>query len=187
MTESSSWDRILQQIQDDPRYQKNIAWGKPRSGHPEGSVAAHISELEQNLNHLRPRLTNDETGRLRLLIHTHDTFKAEAVEGVPIAHPRSHASLARAFLCEYCDDADLQAMVQYHDEPYALWQKFRSKKIIDQPRLDRLLTAIQNWDLFRVFQIIDACTVGKSREPIRWSLTHIKPENANRWTTNDIF
>ncbi|MGC3972108.1 MAG: hypothetical protein QM775_33650 [Pirellulales bacterium] len=82
----------------DPRYLKNLSWGKPRAGHPEATIEAHIRELEENLARLRPRLVDDEHAKLRLLIHVHDTFKADAISDAPIVHPRSHASLARAVL-----------------------------------------------------------------------------------------
>ena len=41
---------------------------------------------------------------MRLLVHTHDSFKSESEMGVPITDPKSHASLACAFLAGYCDD-----------------------------------------------------------------------------------
>ena len=77
-------------------------------------------------NHLWPRLdglTDEEYWKLRLLVHTHDSFKAESKPGVAITDPRSHASLARAFLATHCDDPDLLAMVQFHDEPFALYRQ----------------------------------------------------------------
>src|SRR4051812_11073277 len=103
-----SLDEILLRITSDPRYQRNLAWGKPRAGHPEGTIAAHIRDLERNLDRLRGKLADDEIAKLRLLIHVHDTFKPDATDGVPIRDPRSHASLARAFLTEFVpDDAEL--------------------------------------------------------------------------------
>src|SRR4051812_5021505 len=95
---------LLDQIQADERYQANLDWGQPRSGHPEGTVRAHLLELEENLATLRRRLRADEVDSLRVLIHVHDTFKPDALAGVPITHPRSHASLARSFLAEFTDD-----------------------------------------------------------------------------------
>ena len=118
---------ILKAIQSDARYLKNLDWGKLRAGHPEGTVRAHIEELEGNLARLRPHVSEEQADKLRVLIHVHDTFKAEALSGVAIADPRSHASIARAFLAEFCDDADLLAMVQNHDEPYALWKQHANK------------------------------------------------------------
>src|SRR5207247_1564481 len=79
------------------------------------------------LEAVKAELTESDYWKLRLLIHTHDTFKAEAEPGVSIMHPRSHVSLARAFLASFCDDADLLNMVQHHDEGYARWQQLRRK------------------------------------------------------------
>ena len=71
---------ILDAIRADPRYRKNLDWGEPREGHPEGTIRAHIEELERNLDRLRPKLSDEQVGALRLLIHTHDTFKPDSIE-----------------------------------------------------------------------------------------------------------
>ena len=44
---------IIQQIQNDPEYSKNIEIGEPRAGHPEGKIKFHIADLEYNLESLR--------------------------------------------------------------------------------------------------------------------------------------
>ena len=177
---------IFQSVVSDPRYQQNLDWGQPRSGHPEGTVQAHITELEENLDVLRPNLSDAEFWQLRLLIHTHDTFKAEAKPGVAITDPESHASLARTFLAEFCSDQDLLAMVQYHDEPFALWRQWRSKGKHNSQRFNSLLDAISAWDLFLAFNIIDGCTIGKSREPLHWFLTEVQPRVKSRFSASDI-
>ena len=160
--------QLFESITHDPRYLANLDWGKARAGHPEGTVRAHIAELETNLKRLRPRLSEDEYWRLRVLVHTHDSFKAEALKGVPILDPRSHASLACAFLAEFCDDVDMLAIVQYHDEPFALWRQFEFKGACNEERLAALLKNIRDWDLFLAFCLIDGCTEGKGREPLHW-------------------
>jgi hypothetical protein len=177
---------ILRAIQADERYQSNLDWGEPRAGHAEGTVRNHIAELERNLHRLRHRLSDDEAARLRLIIHTHDTFKAQAKQGVPIGDPRSHASLARSFLAEHCDDADLLEIVQWHDEPYALWRRWRHRGQLDEPRLQRLLESITDWDLFLAFQIIDGCTLSKSREPLQWFFTVIADRVPSRFSVDDL-
>lgn len=184
---AAAWEAVVR----DPRYVRNIPWGEPRSGHPEGTIEAHIRELESNLARMRARLTDDEQAKLRLLIHVHDTFKPQALQGVAIAHPQSHASLARAFLAEFCDpadpeDADLLNMVQWHDEPYALWRQTRSRRTYSQTRADQLLSTIQNWELFTAFVIIDGATAGKSRAPLRWFLAELAAQKQSRWTTADV-
>ena len=85
-------------VTTDPQYLANLDWGEARPGHPEGTVRAHIAEIEPNLERLRSKLTEDDYWKLKLLIHTHDSFKAESKAGVAITDPKSHASLARAFL-----------------------------------------------------------------------------------------
>ena len=152
----------------DERYLQNLDWGEPRFGHPEGSLRAHMADLERNATRMLPLLSEVDGWRLRLLIHSHDTFKPDAGEEAKIVDPDSHASLARKFLAEFCpDDADLLNMVQFHDEPYALWRQERHGKL-NRARLDALFSLIQNWDLFLAFLIVDGCTVGKGREPLHW-------------------
>jgi hypothetical protein len=180
------YQTILDAILADPRYLRNLDWGEPRPGHPEGSVRAHIAEIERNLDKLRPRLSEEEAGKLKLLIHAHDTFKSEADAGVAITDPRSHASLARAFLAEYCADADLQAMVQYHDEPYALWRQFVGRGTYNPERFARLLTNIKDWNLFLAFNIIDGCTEGKGRQPLLWLFEQVRGKVESRFTDQDI-
>ena len=92
------YQKTFQHVVSDTRYLANLDWGKARKGHLEGTVRAHIAEIELNLERLRPKLSDEDYWKLKLLIHTHDSFKAEAQPGVPISDPRSHASLARTFL-----------------------------------------------------------------------------------------
>jgi hypothetical protein len=177
---------IFAAIAADPRYQANLDWGEPRRGHPEGTVRAHIAELESNLKRLRPYLTDVEVLKLKILIHVHDSFKADAKAGVPILNPESHASLARAFLAEHCADTDLLAMVQYHDEPYALYQQVKSKGSCNRDRYEAMLTAIQDWNLFLAFAIIDGCTEGKGRDPLIWLFSAVEGEVESRFGLADI-
>jgi hypothetical protein len=163
-----NYKEIFAAIASNPRYQRNLDWGKVRPGHPEGTIRAHIAELERNLERLRAKLSETDYWRLKVLIHTHDTFKGEAQPGAPIAAHDSHASLARAFLAEFCDDADMLAMVQYHDEPFALWRQFKHKGRLNEERLATLLASIHDWNLFLAFNIVDGCTEGKERDSLRW-------------------
>ena len=168
----TNYEDILSGIRTDPAYETNLDWGKPRSGHPEGSIRKHIAELEDNLEQLKSQLSSEKIVKLRVLIHTHDTFKPDATSGVAIVDPRSHASLARQFLSKYVSDSDLLNIVQFHDEPFALWKKHRYGGDYTD-RLGRLLDLIEDWDLFLVFLIVDGCTDGKSTEPLDWFFAEI--------------
>lgn len=176
----------LQLVLADPRYQRNLDWGGARPGHPEGSIRGHIAEIESNLELLKPKLQENDVWKLRLLIHTHDTFKADSKPDVSITDPDSHASLARYFLAEYCSDADLLAMVQYHDEPFALWRQVESKGAYSRQRMAGLIANIQDWNLFLAFNIIDGCTEGKSREPLRWLFRELEGKVCSSLTAADI-
>jgi hypothetical protein len=180
------YKEIFDTITSDPRYQRNLDWGEVRPGHPEGTIRAHIAELERNLAQLHPKLSDTDYWQLKLLIHTHDTFKSEAQRGAPIAAPDSHASLARAFLAEFCDDADMLAMVQYHDEPFALWRQFKLKGRLNEERLATLLTSIRDWNLFLAFNIIDGCTKGKQRDSLRWLFRLVAERVESTFTEADI-
>ena len=182
----ADYPTLLAAIQCDPRYRRNLDWGIPRPGHPEGPIHAHIADLERNVDRLRSRLSETDAWRLRVLIHVHDTFKAEAADGAKITDPDSHASLARAFLAEFCDDPDLLNMTQFHDEPYALWRQHRHGHHFNQARFDALLSVIRDWDLFLAFLIVDGSTAGKSREPLHWFLGEVAAHVQSRLTGADI-
>jgi hypothetical protein len=178
--------QVYDNILNDARYQKNILWGKPRNGHPEGTILAHINELEKNLSKLAERDPFVKTHYMtfKVLIHVHDTFKPDAEE-VPIPHPKSHASQAAAFLKEMAEGivpeqelAELVQIVQYHDEPFALWNQTRRKGKYNQARFDALIKNTR-MDLFVPFLVIDGCTEGKGTAPLRWFLEMIgmKPED----------
>ena len=161
-------EESLQRIVSDPRYIKNIEYGEPRSGHPEGKVKYHIAELEENLEKLAPRISKDQYWKLKFLIHVHDTFKADAIPDSPILNPRSHATLARKFAAEFTEDVDLLNMVQFHDVNFALWKQFEATDSYDVERLKILLDTISDWDLFLLFLIVDGSTAGKDPEKLRW-------------------
>ena len=181
-----NYEQIFASVTCDSRYCRNLDWGRPRRGHPEGTIRAHIDELEQNLDRLRHRLSDEEVWKLRILIHVHDTFKPDAKPGVPIWNVQSHASIASRFLVELCGQHEMAVIVQFHDEPYALFRQHRSTGEFDQNRFQELLSQIEDWDLFVAFLIIDGCTRGKARDPLHWFLNQISGLVDSRWTISDL-
>jgi hypothetical protein len=165
---------IVEKIMADPRYQKNIEYGEPRSGHPEGKVKFHIAELVENLEKLAAHgISEEQYWKLKFLIHVHDTFKADATPDVAILSPNSHASLARKFASEFITDEDLLNMIQFHDVNYALWKQFKATGSYDLERFENLLGTIQGWDLFLMFLIIDGSTKGKDRSKLIWFIQEV--------------
>lgn len=166
----------LKHLRQLPYYQQNLPWGKPRRGHPEGSLANHIEDLETNLIAIRHLLREGEEDRLRLLIHVHDICKPEAWVGVDSDHPHNHALMARRLLEKLSDDRALLAITQYHDDGYTMYQYFRRVDAYT-PRLRRLIADVGDMQLFMLFFLIDSCTRGKHREPVDWWMNAVHQEH----------
>lgn len=176
---------ILNSIISDTRYAKGIVYGKPRKGHSEGSISAHIAELEGNLVKIIAKnpglLSVDDVDKLRILIHVHDTFKLWATRDSSIDDPNSHASLAAKFLTEFTDDKDLIAMVQWHDENFSLWKQLKRTGKYNEFRLQtRVIDGIEDVDLYGIFTVIDGCTESKlalageeKPDKLRWFLDQV--------------
>lgn len=183
----TSMEAILETITADPLYQKNVEYGEPRPGHPEGAVKNHIADLEANLDALQ-RLgriqSEDDYWKLKFMIHVHDLFKADAERHTPTLHPRNHASLARGYASQFTDDADLLNMIQYHDENYKLWKEYQQNGSYDAERFQTLLGAIQNLDLFLLFIIIDGCTKGKDHRKLGWFIEEVRKHRRTKVDAN---
>ncbi|MDP1544844.1 MAG: hypothetical protein Q8L87_02395 [Anaerolineales bacterium] len=167
---------IIEKIMADPIYKKNIEFGEPRYGHPEGKVKYHIADLESNLEELKKQgriRTEEEYWKLKFMIHVHDLFKADAGKDTPTLHPRNHAFLASKYAAQFIDDTDLLNMIQYHDENYKLWKQFIETRSYDLERFQNLLSTIRNWDLFLLFIIIDGCTNGKDHSKLGWFIAEV--------------
>ena len=180
------YEEVFKAIKADERIQRNLQWGEPRFGHPEGSVDAHVADVDRNIEALRPKLIGDEYWKLRVLARTHDAFKAEAAEGAWIRDPDSHASLARKFLAGFCRDDDLLQIVQFHDEPYSLWRQQQKRGHFDHERFEALIHLIRDWNVFLAFCIADGSTEGKSREPLHWLFNQAAGRVVTRFTKDDI-
>jgi hypothetical protein len=169
------YQNLLARVREDQRYQENLLWGDVRTGHPEGTIHAHIMDLQNNLGRLTSKVSFLDYCKLLLLIHTHDTFKPNATRRVPIEDPRSHASLAAQFLKELGAGDDVVQVAQFHDMPYALWRRLDRTPDLSEIKARFLYRDILDMNLFRTFLIIDGCTEGKSRDPIKWFFDLIGP------------
>jgi hypothetical protein len=70
--------------------------------------------------------------------------------------------------------------------PYALWRQFASKGKFNEERLTTLLTSLHDWNLFLAFSIVDGCTAGKKRDPLRWFFQQLAGRVEARFTEADI-
>lgn len=150
----------------DERLLKGLAWGKPRSGHPEGSVGAHVADLLRTLEDWDERepLRSD----LRFVALVHDSLKNEVKSWLPKTGRNHHAMRARRLAERYTDDERLLATIEQHDRPYAIWRKMQRKGRLDERAFGEMLERIPDKRLFLRFVELDGSTEGKNPEPIRW-------------------
>ncbi len=165
---------IAAKVKSDPRYVKGVEWGRARIGHPEGTVAQHIVQLEKNLAAIASFIPPHYVEPLSLLIHVHDTFKYISGEKVFIESSKSHASLAANFLSEFTSDPDIIAVAKHHDTPFACWCDYAYRGMDPEARLSRALDSISKADFFALFLLLDGLTEGKHTAPIRWTLSKIE-------------
>jgi hypothetical protein len=150
----------------DPVLLEGLAWGKPRSGHPEGSVGAHVGDLLGTIEGWgEPEPRRSE---LRFIALVHDSLKKRVQYWRPRTGENHHAMRARRFAERYTEDERLLSTIELHDRPYSIWKKMRRRGRPDEERLRDLLGRIADPELFLRFVQLDGSTEGKNPEPIRW-------------------
>jgi hypothetical protein len=143
----------------EPEIQAGLAWGAPRPGHPEGTVARHVAAM------LRLIAPDDPLrGDLRFLALVHDTFKRKVRHDRPWSPDNDHAVLARRFAEGLVDDERLLRALELHDEPYWQWRHERAPESALAPVLER----IPDVELFARFVELDASTEGKDLTFLWW-------------------
>lgn len=170
------FDIALQKVKENIRYRRNVEFGEPRSGHPEGAIKNHIVDLENNLELIK-HLFEDPTvySKLKFIIHIHDTFKAEVEENsAKPNYGNMHSILAMKFAKSFVCDEDILNIILLHDENYALWKQFKKNGTYNTARFHRLINLIEDIDLFLIFTIIDGATKGKEIQKLSWFLNEVK-------------
>jgi hypothetical protein len=150
----------------DPELRGGLAWGKPRSGHPEGSIGAHVADLLETVDRWGEK--GRRRAELRFLALVHDSMKYRVREWLPKLGENHHAMRARRFAERYTSDERLLGTIEQHDRPYALWRKLRRTGRLDERGMERMLERIPDRGLFVRFVELDGSTEGKDPEPVEW-------------------
>lgn len=156
-------------VMADPEWQEGAAWGAPRPGHPEGSVAAHVEEVLSNIDD--EALDALDRERLRFVALVHDTFKYRVHRERPRSGDNHHAVIARRFAERYTHDDELLELIELHDEAYNAWMNGhrRGDWPAAEARARRLLERLgRSRSLYLRFYRADARTGNKSSEPLEW-------------------
>lgn len=154
---------------EDPEFCRGLVWGVPRFGHPEGTIWAHIVEVNANIDRLE--VDADTRRKLRIVSWVHDTFKHIEHKGKPRDWTRHHAVYARKFLARYVDDELLLNVVEHHDEAYYCWRLAHLYQQLgkSKTRLVRLRDSVgAYWQLYYLFFKCDTCTGDKNPAPLIW-------------------
>jgi hypothetical protein len=157
---------LERRVTEDPELLEGLAWGKPRKGHPEGSIAAHVRDLLVRLESLG--VQGEERVLLRFIVLVHDSFKNRVQEWRPRVGENHHAMRARRFAERYTDDERLLTTIELHDRPYGIWRKRRRTGWLDRKRLEEMLRRIPDQKLFLRFVELDGSSEGKRPEPVEW-------------------
>jgi hypothetical protein len=157
---------LERELAADPVLLAGLAWGRPRSGHPEGRVGEHVADLLRTIDDWGE--TGQRRADLRLMALVHDSLKYEVSNWRPRRGENHHAMRARRFAEGYTGDERLLAAIELHDRPYAIWRGVGRRVGAADAAIDRMLGRIPDVDLFLRFVELDGSTEGKNPEPVRW-------------------
>jgi hypothetical protein len=152
---------LERELASDPALLRGLGWGRPRPGHPEGSVGAHVADILA--------ATTEPPGRrrteLRFLALVHDGLKHRVRPDAGYSPDNDHAVLARRFAERYTADRRLLDALELHDEPYRIW---RTRRDDGRAALAAMLARIPDLGLFLRFVALDGSTAGKDPRPLAW-------------------
>lgn len=149
-----------------PEFREGMAWGKPRSSHPEGSVGAHVADLLETIDDWGE--TGSRREELRFISLVHDTLKNRVSNLRPKSGENHHAMRARRLAERFTDDERVLSTIEQHDRPYAIWRKMQRKGSLDEGAFQSMMARIEDPGLFLRFIELDGSTEGKTHEPIEW-------------------
>ncbi len=153
----------------DPAWRAGVEWGEPRSGHPEGTVIAHVADVLANVDRVAEGPADRE--RLRIATLVHDAFKSEVDRSLPKTGENHHGMRARRFAERYITDAELLDVIELHDEAYLAWRHGRRTGdwVEAEARARVLLDRLgESFAFFMRFYRADNETGGKTDEHRHW-------------------
>ena len=150
----------------DPELLEGLRWGKPRRGHPEGTVGAHVADLLSRIDQAAEPA--GARAALRFIALVHDSQKHRVRDWQPRSGENHHAMRARRLVEGYTRDEALLSAIELHDRPYALWRGLRRGGTLDERRFEDMIRRLPDLGLFVRFVELDGSTEGKSPEPVRW-------------------
>ena len=157
---------LERRLAQDPQLLKGLAWGRPRKGHPEGTVGRHVADLLRTIDEWGE--TGARRADLRFLALVHDSLKSEVDNWRRRVGENHHAMRARRFAERYTNDERLLAAIELHDRPYHIWKRSQRTGNPQEAAVAEMLGRIPDRELFLQFVELDASTEGKNPAPLDW-------------------
>jgi len=152
---------LERELASDPTLLLGLAWGRPRRGHPEGTVGRHVGDILAAIT--EPPGPRRE--QLRFLALVHDASKYRVRPDAAYSLDNDHAVLARRFAQRYTGDPRLLQTLELHDAPYYIW---RTRGHDGRAAVESVLARIPDLELFLRFVELDGSTEGKDPRPLAW-------------------
>lgn len=157
---------LERRLVSDPVLLEGLAWGRPREGHPEGSVGRHVADLLRTIDEWGE--TGARRSDLRFLSLIHDSMKSDVNHWRRRVGENHHAMRARRFAEGYTSDERLLAAIELHDRPYNVWKRLRRTGNPQNAAIAEMLERVPDKGLFMRFVDLDASTEGKNPAPVDW-------------------
>jgi hypothetical protein len=136
---------------------EGMMYGKPRKGHPEGSVIYHVGEVLANIDKYS---TPENREKLRLVAIIHDSFKYKVDRTRPRVGENHHSMLARRFAEKYITDVDILDLIELHDEAFLAWRGGNESGDFEnaENRVIKLFNRLTKPDTFEIPLVFDYLT-----------------------------
>jgi hypothetical protein len=166
---------LEREIAAQPRWQAGVEWGRPRHGHPEGVIKAHIAAVLANIDRIYPECLDRD--KLRLIALIHDAFKHEVNVDEPRTGENHHGMIARRFAEGFVEDGQILDVVDLHDEAFNAWQRGNRDNNWDaaERRAAALVSRLgDTTDLYLKFYHCDNETEGKDQQCFEWFRNYVE-------------
>jgi hypothetical protein len=178
--------KLEEAIKANPFYNAALNIGKPRGGHPEGSLRNHIAQILGDISKdhpLRPEL--------RVIAWLHDVGKLALVRGNASYWPNGrpseellrksdefarmyhaftepyvayHAGYSEMFARDFFRDPPILSVIRYHDTGFRFWKEWRKERTINNTQFDRIYRNV-DLTLLLHFNLVDGV---RSKGPVYW-------------------
>lgn len=158
---------LEEKILKDPIIQQGLKYGRPRDGHPEGSVENHVIEILKRIDLLDD--SPKEKDKLRIIGIFHDSVKYRIDQKKPKVGDNNHGVLARRIAEKYISDSIILDIIELHDAYYYMWIRFAKKGNCVDDDFNCLVNRFKGrMRLYLKFMLIDGTTGDKDIKPRIW-------------------